>query len=53
MTGTYTYGSGSGRCSMHYTSGDDRSDYNFSFKVSGNEMDFTFNLRTITLTKLR
>ena len=52
MVGTYTYSSGSGKCSMHYATGSDTSDYNFKFKVSGSKMDFTFNLRTITLTKV-
>ena len=51
MTGTYTYASGSGKCNVHYTTGDDKADYSFKFTVSGNKMDFTFNLRTITLTK--
>ena len=52
MVGTYTYSSGSGTCTVHYTTGSDQADYRFKFKVSGKTMDFTFNLRTITLTKV-
>ena len=52
MVGTYTYSKGSGNCSVHYSTGDDQSGYRFKFTVSGDKMDFTFNLRTITLTKV-
>ncbi len=52
MVGTYTYSKGSGKCSVHYSTGEDQADYRFKFSISGEKMDFTFNLRTITLTKV-
>ena len=52
MIGTYTYSNGSGNGAVHYSTGEDQADYRFKFSISGEKMDFTFNLRTITLTKV-
>lgn len=50
MEGTYTYTNGEGKAKVHNVG--ESTDFNFTFTINGNTMDFHFNLRTITLTKI-
>ena len=49
MTGTYTYGNGSGVAMIHNEG--ETTDFRITFTVSGNKLTWNFNLREIILTK--